>query len=293
MRDFRFGFTLGPHRSTRELAETCAAAEDYGYDIALAIDHLGPGRTAPFQMVLAAACSSDRLKVGTYVLNLGFWNPSLLAREVATAARLTGGRFELGLGAGVIKAQFDAAGFAWRPFGERMDRVSAVISELDRLLAGEQDVSRPPLLVGGSSETALRLAGEHADIVSFSGLCQVPGEPPGTLRIMRADEAAERVSFLRATAPPRDEREWNAFVWAVAVTGERRAAAEKIAAAGAPLVLDVQDALDSPFMLIGTEEEIARRILENRDRYNFSYISVQYPDMHAFGPVIKRVRALS
>jgi probable F420-dependent oxidoreductase len=293
MRDFRFGFTLRTHRSGSELAGTCAAAEAYGYDIALAIDHLGPGRTAPFQALLGAACSAGRLKVGTYVLNLGYWNPSILAREVATIVRLSGGRFELGLGAGVVKAQYDAAGIPWRPFGERMDRVLVTIGELDRLLADEPDVSRPPLLVGGNSLAALRLASGHADIVSLSGMVQVPGEPPGTLRLMRADEAAERVEFLRTSAGARaSELEWNAFVLAVEVTDDRRAAAEKIAAAGDLLIPDVQDALDSPFMLIGTEEQIVARILENRERYNFSYLTVQHPHMHAFGPVIKRVRGL-
>jgi probable F420-dependent oxidoreductase len=295
MRDFRFGFTLGPHRSRTELAETCAAAEAYGYDIAVAVDHLGPDRTSPFQAPLAASYSCDRLRVGTYVLNLGYWNPSILAREVATAAWLTGGRFELGLGAGIVKAQFDAARIPWHPFGERMDWVSSTISELDRLLAEDHNVDRPPLLVGGTSYGALRLASEHADIASFGGRFQIPGQPPGTMRIIRADEAAERVAFLRETAGPRaGELEWNAFVLVAEVTNDRRAAAERMAAAREPHlhVPDPQDALDSPFLLIGTEEQIAARLVENRERYNFSYITVRHPHMHAFGPIIKRVRSL-
>jgi probable F420-dependent oxidoreductase len=296
MRDFRFGFTLGTHQSKSELAETCAAAEAYGYDVAVGVDHLGPDRTAPFQALLAAAYSCDRLQVGTYVLNLGYWNPSILAREVATAVRLTGGRLELGLGGGIVKAQFDSARIPWHPFDERMDWVASTISELGELLAREHGVARPPLLVGGTSFAALRMASEHADIASFGGRFQLPGEPPGTMRIIRADEAAERVAFLRETAGPRaDELEWNAFILVVDVTDNRKATAEQLVAAREPhlIVPDPQDALDSPFMLIGTEEEIATRLLENREQYNFSYITVQRPHMHSFGRIIKRVRALS
>ncbi|GAB3975704.1 TIGR03621 family F420-dependent LLM class oxidoreductase [Actinoallomurus acanthiterrae] len=296
MRDFRFGFTLGSVPSYRELTDTIATAEAYGFDVALAVEHLGTGRTSPFQGLLAAAAVADRLRIGTYVLNNGYWNPTILAREVATAVRLSGGRFELGLGAGIVKEQYDAARIPWHPFGERMDRLAATIEEVDALLALEEDVERPPLLLGGASERALRVAAERADIVSFGGRFQLPGEPPGTMRIIKAAEADQRVEFFREVAGPRaDEMEWNAFVLVVEVTDDRRAVAERIAAENVPYLQldDVRDALESPFMLIGTEEEIARRILENRERYGFSYICVQRPHMDVLGPVIKRVRDLA
>ncbi|GAA4622753.1 TIGR03621 family F420-dependent LLM class oxidoreductase [Actinoallomurus vinaceus] len=296
MRDFRFGFTLGNVSSYRQLTDTIATAEGYGFDIALAVEHLGTGRTSPFQGLLAAATVADRLKIGTYVLNNGYWNPTILAREVATAARLSGGRFELGLGAGIVKEQYDAARIPWHPFGERMDRLAATIEEVDALLALEEDVERPPLLLGGASERALRLAAERADIASFGGRFQLPGEPPGTMRIIKAAEADQRVEFFHEIAGPRaDEMEWNAFVLVVEVTDDRRAVAERIAAEKVPYLQleDVRDALESPFMLIGTEEEIARRILENRERYGFSYICVQRPHMDVLGPIIKRVRDLA
>jgi alkanesulfonate monooxygenase SsuD/methylene tetrahydromethanopterin reductase-like flavin-dependent oxidoreductase (luciferase family) len=53
---------------------------------------------------------SERVRLRTYVLNVCFWNPALLAREAATADALTGGRLELGLGAGHVRAEFDDAG---------------------------------------------------------------------------------------------------------------------------------------------------------------------------------------
>jgi probable F420-dependent oxidoreductase len=291
VRDFRFGFTLHTHDSQRELTQTCRVAEAYGYDIAVAVDHLGPGRASPFQSALAASFATDRMQVGTYVLNCGFWNPWVLAREVSTAVRLTGGRFELGLGTGVIKEQFDAAKIPWRPFQQRVDWLASTIDELEELLA-EEDLPRPPLLVGGISERTLRLAAERADIVSFGSRVQVPGEPPATLRIVTAAQAQERVEFFRRVAGSRAEDiEWNAFVLDVEVTDDRRAAAERVAAEYAPHTT-VEEALESPFLLFGTEDEIARQLIENRERYGFTSSYVQRPHMTELGPSIQRVRSL-
>ncbi|MCP9983982.1 LLM class flavin-dependent oxidoreductase [Actinomadura madurae] len=107
MRDFRFGFNVFDIASHGDFAERCRRAERYGYATALVPDHLGA--PAPFPAMVAAADATERLRVGALVLNAGFWNAHLLAREVATADRLTGGRVELGLGAGHMKWEFDAA----------------------------------------------------------------------------------------------------------------------------------------------------------------------------------------
>lgn len=292
MRDFRFGFSLATHNSQRELAQTCRTAEAYGFDVAVAVDHLGPGRASPFQSALAAAYATERLQVGTYVINCGFWNPWVLAREVTTTVRLTGGRFELGLGTGVVKPQFDAARIPWHPFQERVDKLAATVDELDELLAAEENLPRPPLLIGGISERTLRLAAERADIVSFGSRMQVPGEPPGTLRVVTAAETEQRVEFFRAAAGSRAEDiEWNAFVLDVEVTDDRRAAAERVAAEYAPYTT-VDEALESPFLLFGTQDEIARQVIENRERYGFTSTYVQRPHMAALGQSIRRVRSL-
>ena len=293
MRDFRFGFTLATPSSPQDLRQTCRLAEAYGFDVAVGVDHLGPGRTSPFLVALAAAHASERMQVGTYVLNIGFWNPSILARDVMSAVRLTGGRLELGLGTGVVKAQFDEAGIEWQPFQQRVDRIRSTVDRLTELLAVEQDISRPPLLLGGTGHRTLQLAADRADIVSFGGRFQVAGHPPATLRIATAEEATERVAFFEAAAGARaSEMERNCFVLEVEVTDDRRAAAAKVAEAYAHHT-SVEEALESPFLLFGTEDEIARQILDNRERYGFSYLSVQRPHMDALGPIIKLVRSLA
>jgi len=293
MREFRFGFTLGSPRSLDELTATCRVAEDYGYDTVTVVDHLGPGRSAPFQALVAAACVSPRLNVGTYVVNNGFWNASMLAREVVTAVRLTGGRLELGLGIGLIKAEFDAAGIAFHPFDDRRRALLAAIDEIDELIAAEGDIERPPLLIGGTGERVLRLAAQRADIVSFAGLHQISGKPPGSFRLSTAEQALGQVEFVRSAAGARaDSLVLNNFVKFVEVTDDRRGAAERLVAEDDDYlrIPDVETALHTPFLLIGTEAEIAEQIVDDRRRYGFSAITVQRPHMEVLGPIIGRVR---
>jgi hypothetical protein len=98
---FRFSYNIFGIGSGEDFAETCRRGERHGYDTVFAADHLGVA--SPFPALVAAAAATQRLRVGTLVLNAPFWNPTLLAREVSTTDVLTGGRLELGLGAGHMK----------------------------------------------------------------------------------------------------------------------------------------------------------------------------------------------
>ena len=189
MRDFRFSFNVRGVTAREMLEEKCRRAEGHGYDTVFAADHLGS--PAPFPLLVAAAEATERLRVGTLVLNAAFWNPALLAREAATTDILTDGRLELGLGAGHMKWEFDAAGIDWEPFGRRADHLSAVIGELQRFFTTDFDAlpegvraprpvqrrgfggSGPPLIVGGTGDRILWIAAEYADIVSIAGIYQV------------------------------------------------------------------------------------------------------------------------
>ena len=312
MADFRFSFNILDIGSREEFAETCRRGERYGYDTVFAADHLGS--VAPFAAMVAAADATERLKVGTLVLNAAFWNPALLAREVVTTDVLTGGRLELGLGAGHMKWEFDEAGIAWEPFAERADRLEATIRELGRLLAADGypqqaamreamglrvprpvqrrgfDGAGPPLIVGGTGDRILKIAAEHADIVAVAGAYQVKGRPPGSFRIGTAEEAAERVRYARECAGERaDQVEWHALVQLVVETDDRRDAAEKVLEKYGRM-MEVDELLDTPFVLIGTVEQMAEQIVRNRERFGFTYYTVHAPYMDGFAPVVERVR---
>lgn len=119
-RPFRFGVNLLSPAPADAWRAKCRRAEELGYDVILVPDHLG--MPAPFPSLVAAAAATARPRLGTFVLNSGFWNPTLLAREVAGTDALTGGRLELGLGTGYIRAEHDAAGLP----GARRESVSTV-----------------------------------------------------------------------------------------------------------------------------------------------------------------------
>src|SRR5215469_13757964 len=133
--EFRFSTNIFGLKSPADFAAYCRRVEELGYDTLFAADHLGS--SAPFQMLVAAAAATSRLRLGTLVLNAPFWNPALLAREIATADILTGGRLEVGLGSGHMKWEFDEAGIEFEPFGARADTLASTISELSRLFAGD------------------------------------------------------------------------------------------------------------------------------------------------------------
>ncbi|KAB2345493.1 TIGR03621 family F420-dependent LLM class oxidoreductase [Actinomadura rudentiformis] len=312
MRDFRFGFNIRDVRSRADFVERCRRAEGFGYDVALAADHLGA--PAPFPTMVAAADATDRMRVGSLVLNVAFWNSHLLAREIATADRLTGGRVEIGLGAGHMKWEFDKAGIPWQPFDTRVERLAETLDELGCLfarsgyeqqravteafgladLAPEQRTGLgglgPPLLIGGTGDTVLKLAAQYADIIGVAGTYQAKGEPPGTFLLGTAEQADERVRFAREHAGERaDAIEWNLLVQFVVVTADRRAVAEEMGVQKLPY-LTADEILETPYLLIGTEEQMAEQLRERRERYGFSYVTVHGSFMDTFGPVIERLR---
>lgn len=221
---------------------------------------------------------------------------------------LAGGRLELGLGAGHMKWEYDAAGIPWPPFGERAGRLGATLDELDRLFGPEGAPGReffglpvqapvqrrpggqpgPPLIIGGTGDRVLALAARRADAVALAGAVHVPGQPPGTFRLATAAQAAARVRFIREQARERfGDLELNVLIQAVVITGDQRATAAELAA-GRFSPFTPGEVLDTPFLLIGTIDEIADQL---RERYGFSFITVHEPFMHAFAPVIGRLRS--
>ncbi len=292
-RRFRFGISFLQAASGPEWADKCRHAESLGYDVLLVPDHLG--WPAPFPSLVAAAQATARPRVGTFVLNAGFWNPALLAREVATTDRLTGGRLEVGLGTGYVRSESDAAGLTFGTPGSRVGHLERTVTELAALLGDpehtprpEQD-PRPPLLLGGNGDRVLRMAARHADIAGFTGAEQAPGKPDGALRLLDADELAERVAAYRCFARDRTPQpELNILVQRVAVTDDRAAAIEEVRAYAPHLGTEQLSRV--PTLLFGTVGEIADQLRAHRERFGFTYITVLEPSMEALAPVIAELR---
>ncbi len=99
MHPFRFAVQQGTARSGEAWAKIARRAESIGYDMLVMSDRLGQ-QLSPFAALAAAAAATTKLRVCAFVFANDYRHPLMLAREAATLDFLSGGRFEMGLGAG-------------------------------------------------------------------------------------------------------------------------------------------------------------------------------------------------
>lgn len=285
--------------------------EAAGVDVLTFADHLAPTVT-PFSGATGAAAVTSRMHVGTLVLNNDFRHPVETARESAGVATLSDGRFELGIGAGHMKSEYDAAGLRFDSAGTRVSRLVESATVIKALLAGEpiafdgehyrvhadtgQIVAAPPhpvpILVGGNGIRVLQLAGRCADIAGFAGISH--NRDATRVRLSHFDGAglADRIAVVRDAAGERFAHvELNALIQAVVATDDRERAAAELAAAfeADPAVL-----LTSPFVLLGTHEHIGKQLAARQREFGISYWTVfdELPGRPSALPDIAEVIAL-
>jgi probable F420-dependent oxidoreductase len=275
---FRFGASLLNVSSRSAWRDRVREVEDLGYDVLQVPDHLG--MPSPFPALVAAADVTN-MRLGTYVLNAGIVSPAYLARDVADVHRLTDGRLELGLGAGYLPDEFEAAGLPFGAGGERAQKLEATLAATRGILAAEADKPLPPILLAGSGDRMLRLGAREADIFSFSIMAGV------TAGVAPEKAFARRVQVLREAAGDRfDDVELNLFVAAVGESVDKLDLTIVRQASG----LDGHQLSQVPGVLVGSPREIADRLQRYREEYGTSYISVLEPHMTAFAEVIKHLR---
>ncbi len=277
----QFGVNVRAVAGRQGFLQFVRRADELGYDVLAAPDHLGA--LSPFVALAAVAALTERLRLRTYVLNVGFWNPALLAREVATLDMLSDGRVELGLGAGHMRSEHDDAGLPWLGFDERVERLEGMAREMRRRLD-----ARVPMLIGAMSRHGLAVAARHADIVGFAGLRQVTGAPPGTFTLSSSAETAERVEQVRRQAGDRPYRS-DILLQMVVIGREPQDAAAEVALATPGLT--VEQILDSPFALFGRDAGHAAEELRRRQQvYGVDGVTTHQPSMEALGEVMAAYR---
>ncbi|MBB3049741.1 putative F420-dependent oxidoreductase [Prauserella isguenensis] len=277
---FRFGVNMLASDERTRWLDKCRRAEDLGFDVVAAPDHLG--MPAPFPSLVAAAEATERVRLATFVVNTAFYNPTMLARDVETTDRLLDGRLELGLGTGYARAEFDAAGLPFPGPGARLDHLERCLAVL-REHYGERRL--PPVLLGGQRDRMLRIAAREADVVGFTGAHFNRDGDGATLG--GPSELDERVAFVRSEAGDRDP-ELNLLIQHVEVTDDRAAALERLRRYDPTKSADELGEL--PVLLVGTATQIADRLRAHRERFGFTYITVMEKDMTAFADVIEQLR---
>lgn len=310
-RRFRFGVSVRSAASRAEWVRKARHAESLGYDTFLVADHLD--ETFPPLVPLLTVADATSLRIGTFVLNNDLRHPALLARDAATIDLLSGGRLELGLGAGHMQAEYEQIGLRFDPAATRIERLAESVRIVHALFHGETvsvtgehycliehhlyplPVQRPhpPLLIGSNSREGLSLAAREADIIGLMGF----GHRQGGRRVNPSGftDAATgtRLQWIREAAGPRlGDLELNVIVQRVIVTDDARSAAREVTERLASLSkspLSVDDVLGSPFMLIGTVTQLTEEITERRQRLGISYYVVFEPAMEAFAPIVERL----
>ncbi len=298
----RLGVIVSSAASGAEWREKALRFETVGFDYLHVPDHVG--YFDPFTAVASAAAVTERLRVGTLVLNVEFWNPLLLARAAVTTQLLTGGRFDLGLGAGHAQVEFEQAGLRYPPAGERVRRLAAVARVIPRLAAGETiddhqlglqqaSLGLPPmdlpLLIGGNGEGVLRVAGRHADVVSIVGFTSGTGQTHSNLSHWSWEGLRDRIEVVRRAAGGRREPpDVHVLVQFAAVTTDPAAAVTQWIGDDEP----PERHLDSPFVLVGNEEHLEAHIAK-LDQLGVTSMSVFEDSADAITRIISELQRRS
>jgi probable F420-dependent oxidoreductase len=305
-RPFRFAVDLHHPVEGLSWADSARLVEDTGYSTLFVPDHLDEG-FGPIAALAAAATATTTLNVGTLVLACDFRHPAVLARELATIDLLSEGRLELGLGAGWKRSDYDRSGIPMDPPKVRVDRMIEHTKVLRALFAGEpvtfegdhyrisdldgtpkpHGARVPPILIGGGGRRVLRFAAQHADIVGVNASVHSGEIDTAAAHDALPSSIDEKVGWVREAAGDRlDDVELNAWLSIGEITDDTTGTAEVFAGLFASTPENV---LASPLTLIGSEAEVADRLVERRERWGYSYTVVPGDRVREFAPVVERL----
>jgi probable F420-dependent oxidoreductase len=228
---YDFSFPDGGPASFERTAEWAGRAESLGFDSVWVSDHFvyslaryGAGEGVlgslePLTTLAGLAPMTSRVRLGTLVLGAPFRHPAVLVKSATALDLVSGGRLELGIGAGWFEEEFERFGYALGTVGDRFSRLEETVEALDRLLPGgpvslegqwvrfvdamnhpePAQRPRPPIWIGSKGgDRSLRLAVRHADgwntvwrwsttayaerLARARELCAEAGRDPSTFR---------------------------------------------------------------------------------------------------------------
>jgi probable F420-dependent oxidoreductase len=310
MRPFRFLAEAVEVVDGKTLAEKARRAESIGYSVVVLTDHLHE-QLAPIPGMATVAAATDRLRIGTFVLNNDLRHPAVLAQDLATLDVLSGGRLEIGIGAGWNRPEYDAMGLPFEPVATRVGRLEESIAVLKGLFgdgpfsfAGSHytitamdglprpvQKPHPPLMIGGGGRRVLALAAREANTVSLAPRLGKDGRgDPSSLTLAAT---VEKIGWLREAAGERfDDLELNAYPSgsSVVVTDHAR---REVAKARDRLRertgrdISEDELLESPHVFIGSIDGLVEKFRELRERLGIS--SFMLGEIDELAPVVERL----
>ncbi|HYH93115.1 MAG TPA: TIGR03560 family F420-dependent LLM class oxidoreductase [Candidatus Saccharimonadales bacterium] len=234
-----------PLDAWRRTTEVARQAERLGFESIWLFDHV---HTVPrptdeitfesFTSLSALAAVTERVRLGHIVICTAFRNPALTAKMISTMDSISGGRMELGIGAGWKRDEWLAYGYGFPETKERLARLGDDLEVITRMLAGDRHdhatfdgayaqvrdainvpkpIQRPrvPIMVGGNGPNVTwRLAARHADELNLDGTS--PSETAEALPVIAS--RCEEIGRDPASLPI------SVHVWAedIGVAGQER-----------------------------------------------------------------------
>jgi probable F420-dependent oxidoreductase len=301
-RPLRFSTQAGAATSGAEWMERARRLEAFGYSALLIPDHvIGTQLWSVFPALAAAAVATTKLRVGTLVIANDFRNPLLLAREFATLDLVSGGRAEIGLGAGWATRDYESLGIPYDRGRVRVERLAESVRVMKRLFTEEKvthegtyyhlkeaqvapaavQKPHPPIQIAGGGREILSFAGREADIVGivpmFSGEGRIREQHEVT-----AAASAEKVAIVREAAGQRfGEIELSMFL-DVTLTDDPEAAVAEISK---QFDRPADQITESAYRVIGSIDDVRRRVLEMR-QLGFTYFCLRGPNVEDLGPLV-------
>ncbi len=312
-RPFRFAVHTSNAADGKTWGDAARRYEDLGFSTLLLRDHFDD-QLGPIAAMATAAAATSTLRVGCLVFDNDYRHPLVLAKELATIDYLSGGRVDVGIGAGWMAPDYEQSGMPFDPPGTRVSRMIEGVQVMKGLFAdgpfsfrGEhytitghdglpKPVQRPhpPIMIGAGGERLLRFAAREADIIGINPVRRSNQEWEDQNVADATAEATDRkIGWIRESAGARfDDIELSIVAPFLLLTDDRVGLAESIAAGlNAPDGVETgPDAvLSSPYVLLGTVDEIVATLGERRDRWGLSYYVCNDDSVDAMAPIVERL----
>ncbi|HEY7137468.1 MAG TPA: TIGR03621 family F420-dependent LLM class oxidoreductase [Acidimicrobiia bacterium] len=311
-RPFRFAVITSKAPDAATWRGRARRAEEIGYSALLMPDHF-QDQLAPLTALATAAAVTERLAVGTLVFDNDYRHPVVLAKELATLDLLTGGRVEVGVGAGWKRSDYEDAGIPYDRPGVRIDRMVEAIEVMRALWRSTEPVrydgahyridgavgtppthtpGGPTLCIGGGGRRMLTIAARIADIVAVNATMTTGGLDASVAATASPQAFDEKLAWVReaaAAAGRSADLELQCHCPFVHVTTSADERDATLAALAPAFACTPADARDIPLTLVGSTDELVETLLRRRDRWGFTYTVVPDDAMDTFGPVVARL----
>jgi probable F420-dependent oxidoreductase len=302
-RQFRIGVELLHPFERMSWTQSARVLEDLGYSTLFVSDHFDEGY-GPITGMAAAAAATSSIHVASAVFAPDFRHPAVLARELASIDLISLGRLEVGIGAGYTVSDFATTGITMDPPGIRVDRMIEYVAVLRGLFKAEPfsfdgthysitslegvpapyTLGGPPILIAGGGKRMLTFAAKHADIIGVNTNLATSEARAASTRDAVPSSIDEKLTWIREAAGKRfEEIEIHAWVQFAHVTKDSNSLLRELKHR---FNANEEEVRSSPKVLVGDVSEIIDRMHALRDRWGYSYFTIQQEATFEFADVV-------